>query len=756
MTPRRGPGGVASPGGPRARRVLFLVDAYWHPHGGTEGQLAVLVRRLPVRWQPTVWVVHDSPWLRGHAFPCPTRSFRVRSLRRLRYVPAALSLLRAVAAERFDLVVALMGDAGVVGPLAGRLAGTPVLVSRRDLGFWRTPAIDVASRRAARLTHGFLANCDAVARHVVEADGVPPSRVRVVRNGHEPAAFDVPADDSLRERLSIPAGAPIVGCLANVKPLKRQADLLEAAGRLSAKVPDLHVLLLGAGPWEELRAVADRAGVGARLRTLHATGPVVPILKNLAVGALCSETEGLSNAILEYMGSGLPVVATDVGGNPELVRDGENGCLYPVGDVEALAAALSRVLCDPATAAEMGRASRRRFEAEFGAERMVRESVDAFDAAGTAREAGSGPDASSSLRVSVETDLSRLEALAGAWRDLTGPLGFFVGPDWCLAWWREAAEGATPHALAVRDAAGALVGVLPLTRRGDVLETTGTSDGADHVDVAANAGRAEEVARAAVRALAETPWRRLDLRHLAEGGALRAALWDVRAALPTTESLATTCPFLTTAGGFEAFAARFSAKRRGNLRRQARAFLAAPGSRLERVTDPAAAPAAVDALLDLHAERFTAAGRATSFSGERVRRFHRALAASLAARGALSLVVLNRGEVPVAAHYGFVHGGRLSHFQGGFDPALAEESPGTALLWTVLEEDVFGAGLVEYDFLDGGEAYKRSFASGHRALYDVTAFRPTRWGRARARIAGAVALAKDAARRRLRPGPEAE
>jgi CelD/BcsL family acetyltransferase involved in cellulose biosynthesis len=103
-----------------------------------------------------------------------------------------------------------------------------------------------------------------------------------------------------------------------------------------------------------------------------------------------------------------------------------------------------------------------------------------------------------------------------------------------------------------------------------------------------------------------------------------------------------------------------------------------------------------------------------------------------------------------------VHGGRLFHFQGGFDPALAEESPGTALLWTVLEEDVFGAGLLEYDFLDGGEAYKKSFADGARALYDVVAYRPTRWGRARARVATAVSAAKDAARRTLRSAPPAE
>ena len=104
-------------------------------------------------------------------------------------------------------------------------------------------------------------------------------------------------------------------------------------------------------------------------------------MRECAVGVLCSETEGLSNAILEYMACGLPVVATNVGGNPELVVEGETGFLYAPGDVEGLAKALGRLLADPALAARLGAAARARFETRFGLRRMVDETVAVYERA---------------------------------------------------------------------------------------------------------------------------------------------------------------------------------------------------------------------------------------------------------------------------------------------------------------------------------------------------------------------------------------
>jgi glycosyltransferase involved in cell wall biosynthesis/CelD/BcsL family acetyltransferase involved in cellulose biosynthesis len=721
------------------RRVLVLLDAYWNPHGGTEGQVLALLERLPPRYEAEVWVVHHSPWLERHAFPVPHRNLEIRSMRRLAHLRRLPGLVAEARRRRFDLVVTYMGDASLLGPLLGARLGVPVLVSRRDLGFWHTPAVVSALRRTGRLATAFVANAEAVKRHVVEAEGVAPDRVRVVRNGVDLARFEGGREPGLRARHGIPDDAVLVGLLANLKPLKRQADLVDALARLSRRHPRLRALFVGGGPRDELLARAGTAGVLDRVHVVHARGDALGLLRECDVAVLCSESEGLSNAVLEAMGCGLPVVATAVGGNPELVEDGVTGFLYEVGDVEALARRLDGLLRDDAARARLGAAGRAVVATRFGVERMVGETLALWDEALAPPRPGPPPP-----RVEVVTDVAALPALEGAWRAAMRPGQLFVGPDWATAWLSTAEPGVRPSVLVARDAAGAPMGFLPLARRGGTLEPCGAGAGADHVDVVAREGEARAVAEAMLDALLALPWRRLLLRHLAEDGALRAAVAGRRWRVPYAERLATVCPYVEARGDFAAYLGRFSAKHRGNLRRQARAFRDDPDAAVERVSSPAEAGPALERLFDLHERRFAARGVETSFRGERVRAFHRALAASLAARGELSLAFLRVGGRDLAAHYGFRQGGRLHHFQGGFDPEARAKSPGTALATIVLEEDVFGAGLHELDFLDGGEAYKASFATGVRRLYDLEVFRPTPWGRARALARGALRMVREA------------
>jgi CelD/BcsL family acetyltransferase involved in cellulose biosynthesis len=493
---------------------------------------------------------------------------------------------------------------------------------------------------------------------------------------------------------------------------------------------------------------------------------------------LCSETEGLSNAVLEYMACGLPVVATDVGGNPDLVVPGETGFLYPPGDVAALAAHLDALLGDDALRARMGAAATARFRDRFGLARMVRETVAVYDRVlrgepvgrearpeaveGPATARPGGPQVAAVAAVAADggraglaspspagrpfagsietvTDLARAEALAPAWAALVGDRQFFLTPTWVTTWLRWAAPAVTPHVLVARDGGGAVVGVLPLARRGRMLELAGAAEGADHLDVVAAPGRAPEVAEgflAHLEALPPDGWARLVLRHVAEDGALRHAVRARRWRLPYREAMATVCPFVAVAGTYDDYLKRFSAKHRGNLRRRC-GWREDPAVTVARVTDPAAAADAIDVVMALHAKRFGACG-----DGVR-RRVDLAVAPRAGAgsrpRGG-SIVTLRAGGVPVAAHYGFRFGGRLLHFQGGFDPAFRDRSPGTALTTMVLEDDVFGGGLTEYDFLDGDEAYKLSLSTGVRRLYDLVISRPTLPSRALSLTLGSLSL----------------
>lgn len=730
-----------------SRRVLLLFDAYSSPHGGTEGQVRLLLSHLPEGVEAELWVVHRSTFLERAEFPCPTRSLRLGRLSRPWTWLRVRRLARDVVRGGFHLVATYMGDASLIGPVLGRLAGVPVVIGRRDLGFWHTPRMTSLLRRAGRIADGWVANANAVRDHVLEDEHAAPGDVAVVHNGQAFAGLDGPRRPGVREALGIPPDATVVILLANLKGLKRQGDLVEAAGRLVGRFPSLHVLLVGGGPSDDLRAAAARCGLGSRLTVHHAQGGALDLVREAAVGVLCSETEGLSNAVLEYMACGLPVVATKVGGTPELVLDGETGLLYPPGDVEALVRALASLLADEPRRARMGAAGRARFHERFGLPRMVRETVETWERAVARRPLGLPAPAAPRPPITVETveDPARLAPLVTAWEAMLGPTQCFLTPAWVDAAYAVAGKGETACVLVARDGAGAPVGLLPLLRRRRVLSIAGASFGADHLDVVAAPGLALPVADAFLDHLLAAragDWTRLVLRHLAEDGALRHAVRARRWRLPYREARATVCPYVRAEGTLADHLARLSAKHRGNLKRQRRALSDDPQVTLERVTSPEAAAAAVERVLALHGQRFTSRGERSAFAGPSVAAFHRRLAPAMAAKGRLRVLEVRIGGRLAASQYAFVFGGRWLHFQGGFDPAFARRSPGTALTMIALEDDVFGGGLTEYDFLDGDEAYKLALATGVRRLYDLEVRRPTLRARAALLAHGLVALAR--------------
>jgi len=153
--------------------------------------------------------------------------------------------------------------------------------------------------------------------------------------------------------------------------VKDQAGLLKAFSQL-AEDPRALLLIVGDGPCrKDLEATVDALGLGRRVRLLGERNDVAAVLSAMDVFVLCSVGEGMSNTILEAMATGLPVVATRVGGNPELVTDGNTGFLVEARSPDALAASLRRYLEDPTLLAEHGRAARDHIEAEFSMERMV-------------------------------------------------------------------------------------------------------------------------------------------------------------------------------------------------------------------------------------------------------------------------------------------------------------------------------------------------------------------------------------------------
>jgi len=277
---------------------------------------------------------------------------------------SAWKLGRLLRRERPDIVHLHSGRAHAVGTWAARAAGRPPVVVSRRVDF------DVSTPASRSLKYGrgvdrFLCISEGVRAVLVRA-GVPAERLRVVPSGIDVERWaQLPEAGPWRRRLGVADGAPLVGTIAALAPHKDLFNLLAAAERLAAVRPDARWVVFGEG---ELRArlEADRRARGLEQRVAFPgfTEDVGAALAALDVFVLSSYLEGLGTSVLDAQAAGVPVVATRVGGVPEMIVDGESGWLVPPRDPEALAAAVADALARPEEArrrAERARQTVRRF-----------------------------------------------------------------------------------------------------------------------------------------------------------------------------------------------------------------------------------------------------------------------------------------------------------------------------------------------------------------------------------------------------------
>ncbi|WP_100206457.1 glycosyltransferase [Geobacter metallireducens] len=364
--------------------VMYIIDTFLSPcgspmQGGAEKQLGILASSLdPSRFRPLVVQLaprgavplKDGKLGPARVFHFPTGKF---------YSPSGfgqmLRIARLAREERVDIIQTFFEKAEVMGWLARRLAGVPVwMTSRRDLGFKRKPVYDRIFRVSSRSCDGLVAVCQAAKDETVTREGFPAGKIEVIYNALEEGTLEGATSPlPSRSDLGLPAVGPLVGMVANMNfEIKGHRYFIEAADRVARKQSAVHFILVGDGA---LRADCERQardlGLSERIHFLGKRGDVPAILAHLDVSVLCSTSEGLSNVIMESMAAGKPVVATCVGGNPELVQDGVTGLVVPPADSALLAAAVGALLDDPTRAQAMGTAARRVAEERFSVRAMV-------------------------------------------------------------------------------------------------------------------------------------------------------------------------------------------------------------------------------------------------------------------------------------------------------------------------------------------------------------------------------------------------
>jgi glycosyltransferase involved in cell wall biosynthesis len=297
-----------------------------------------------------------------------THLVRLDRLFRLDGVLRLAALLNDVGADVLHLHTPLV--ATILGRLAGFRARVPVVSHVHIENHFPRRPLQAALYR--RLDNATARRCAALitvsngTREALEAQGYPPGRTVVIHNGVAPATAEPAA-------LELPR--PVVGEIARLAEVKGQRTLLQACAGLDVSVVLVGTDLEQGGAYRDLlEREADELGMRERVLFTGYRADAASLLRAFGVFALPSTTEGLPLVLLEAMAAGVPVVATPVGGVPELVRDGETGLLVPPGDAEALAAAIQRLLDEPDTARRLAANALAQVEERFS-ERAMGERV---------------------------------------------------------------------------------------------------------------------------------------------------------------------------------------------------------------------------------------------------------------------------------------------------------------------------------------------------------------------------------------------
>jgi glycosyltransferase involved in cell wall biosynthesis len=338
--------------------------------GGTERQFTEIARGLaPSRWDVRVACLRAEGPLRARLEEAGLKpwSCGVGSLKSPALVQGIWRLAQYIRRHRIALVHSFDFYSNLYGVLAGRLACTGIIIaSQRDLGNLRPPAQQRINRIMLRLAHYVLANSEAAAIGVRQGGRTRPGHLIVVPNGVDAARFGA------LERGSDARRVRVFGTVTNLRPEKGLTDLIRAAALLRGRYPEIRLVIWGEGPLRpELEVLIESLGLDDAVRLPGHTHEAERALSTMDAFILPSLSESCSNSLLEAMAVGLPVIASNTGGNPELVLDGSSGLLVRPGDAADLARAMAYLMDNPAVAAALGTNAAQRASIKFSLPSML-------------------------------------------------------------------------------------------------------------------------------------------------------------------------------------------------------------------------------------------------------------------------------------------------------------------------------------------------------------------------------------------------
>ncbi len=330
-------------------RILFVIDRAVD-HGGAErfavglaGELACQGHEL---WMCTTREI--EPGVAGVLDRAGVR--RLDLARRTKWDVHRFSrLVGMLRRERIDVLHAHMFGSNVWGTLIGRMCRVPVVIAHEQTWSYEGEPLRswLDGNLIGRLATRFVAVSSLDATRMVSIEGVPPEKVVMIPNAYVPRSSGQNGD--LRAELGIDPSTPLIGAVSVLRPQKALSVLLDAFALMLEAMPDAHLAVAGEGPCQrELRRRARELNLDGRVHFLGRRSDVDSILRSVDVAAMSSDYEGTPLVAFECFANRTPLVATEVGGLPDIVTNGESGVLVPPRRADALAEALVALVKDPA------------------------------------------------------------------------------------------------------------------------------------------------------------------------------------------------------------------------------------------------------------------------------------------------------------------------------------------------------------------------------------------------------------------------
>lgn len=360
--------------------VLFVIDQFSRNLGGGERIALKLAARLPqYGYRASILTLSADPADPVfESVPCPVYLLSLQSSYDRAALVGAMDLSRLIKQEKIQIVQTFFESSDIwAGFVTKLLSNAKLIWSRRDMGILRTRKHEVAYRLMAGLPDAVFAVSELVRQHCIEEDHIHPDLVETIYNGLDLASWNAPS------RSSSPRDHSLVTTIGNIRHVKGHDVFIRAAALVAPHFPNVCFSIAGGvlepAYFEELQTLVSDLNLKGRF---HFTGAITDLQQHLFAAdifVLPSRSEGFSNAIVEAMAAALPVVATNVGGNAEAVQNGVTGIVVPAEDPDALAAAITQLLADPAKGQAMGIAGKQRVAEQFTTDAMIQRTTATYN-----------------------------------------------------------------------------------------------------------------------------------------------------------------------------------------------------------------------------------------------------------------------------------------------------------------------------------------------------------------------------------------